>query len=422
MRFTVFTFGVALLAGLLFLQSGCGPGKAFDQASAAEKRGDVGKAYDHYCQAARRNPGNGSVASGIKRTGPVASSLYETQATAAMDDGRFADAWKLLMRAIEIRPNNPSAVYLVRRLEKEHDVEIADARDAWKRQGSLALKVNSSPVSLAKLDAVKPSEADEVKSGSLTADSSPESSLIVDSSSERTLVADASAAGSLAAARAAGSKKDPIALWVANLPASDSRADDGPSSKVGRPSSHNAPEAGVAAGEPRIASAPSEQFSSEVQVVALTGDDPNGPGRSSAGRAMRPVVQPLDFRKAASRSDKVAIGESQALRQDSVDQGGTLFVQRTLSKKNRRYARRALLVDGIVAKLKDTDDDLDADIDLYDGDKRITKIRSLEIGQSKTFRGHSGKRYDLTILSIHHKSHTVRIGVKPASVCRTEDA
>jgi len=84
----------------------------------------------------------------------------------------------------------------------------------------------------------------------------------------------------------------------------------------------------------------------------------------------------------------------------------------TLSKKNHLYPQRLRTVEGVIATLKGTDDDLDCDIDLHEGKKRIKKIRGLEIGQSEVFRTRSGKLYRLTILSIHHKSHTVRLGIK----------
>ncbi len=89
------------------------------------------------------------------------------------------------------------------------------------------------------------------------------------------------------------------------------------------------------------------------------------------------------------------------------------MVVRTFSRKNDRLPKQGLLIDGVVAKVKDTDDDPDADLNLYiDGD-RIKKIRHLEIGHSRSFKGKSGRTYVLTLLSIHHKSHTVRIGVNP---------
>ncbi|MFH1419283.1 MAG: hypothetical protein ABII12_13480 [Planctomycetota bacterium] len=388
MRFAVYITGVAGFAGLLLLQSGCGPGKAYDRASVAEKRGEIDKAYDDYCRAARRNPGNGSVQSGIKRTGPVASARYQSQALSAMEEDRYVDAWKLLMRAIEISPNNPSAVFLVRKLEKEHGVEIADARAAWRRQGSLALKIDTPQGSLARQEATVPPAFEE---------------------------------DGVRFARAAGPSEDSVKSWLASLPKSDPRdIDEPPLEGDSRPLDDASEEGAVA--EPRIAAAPPVETRPEVRARALTGGGNSLQGRPTGRAAPRHVVHPADSMQASHQSDEVGAGGRQASRREPSRQRDDLFVLRTLSKENRRFTRRALLVDGIVANLKDTDDDLDADIDLYDGDQRIKKIRSLEIGQSKTFRGRSGKLYDLTILSIHHKSHTVRLGVKPTPEHGAEDA
>jgi hypothetical protein len=92
---------------------------------------------------------------------------------------------------------------------------------------------------------------------------------------------------------------------------------------------------------------------------------------------------------------------------------GEFAVIRTLSKKDRRYPRQATLIDGVTVLLKDTDGDLDADLYLYEGKQRIAKIRELPVGQSQSFRSSSGKQYRLTILGVHHRTRTVRIGINP---------
>jgi len=86
----------------------------------------------------------------------------------------------------------------------------------------------------------------------------------------------------------------------------------------------------------------------------------------------------------------------------------------TLSKRDRRYKPQAEVVEELFLLLRDTDDELDADIDLYEGGHRLLKIRDLKTGRSKMFRGRSGRWYRLTILDIEHRSHTVRLGINPA--------
>ena len=85
----------------------------------------------------------------------------------------------------------------------------------------------------------------------------------------------------------------------------------------------------------------------------------------------------------------------------------------TLSKRDKRYDRRSKPIDGIVIRLRDTDGDPDVDLDLYEGERRVQKIRDLRPGRSKIFRGRSGRWYRLTVLKISHHSRSVRLGIKP---------
>lgn len=91
---------------------------------------------------------------------------------------------------------------------------------------------------------------------------------------------------------------------------------------------------------------------------------------------------------------------------------GYLYVC-TLSKRDKRYDRRTKPIDGIVIRLRDTDGDPDVDLDLYEGERRVQKIRDLRPGRSKIFRGRSGRWYRLTVLKIFHHSRSVRLGIKP---------
>ena len=86
----------------------------------------------------------------------------------------------------------------------------------------------------------------------------------------------------------------------------------------------------------------------------------------------------------------------------------------TLSKRDKRYARRLSAMDGLSVRLRDTDNDPDADLDIYANDKRIRKIRNLEPGQSETFTTPSGAAYSISLLSVNHPTRTDRITLKPA--------
>ncbi len=89
-------------------------------------------------------------------------------------------------------------------------------------------------------------------------------------------------------------------------------------------------------------------------------------------------------------------------------------VAMTLSRRDNRYRRRVVAFDGLSVRLRDTDRDPDADLDIYAGDRRIRKIRDLRPGQTETFTTPSGMSYSLSLTSIDHPTRTVRIALKPA--------
>ncbi|HUN81987.1 MAG TPA: hypothetical protein VMV81_10830 [Phycisphaerae bacterium] len=93
--------------------------------------------------------------------------------------------------------------------------------------------------------------------------------------------------------------------------------------------------------------------------------------------------------------------------------GGFTYLE-SLSLKDRTLAKSMSLPDGVEIRLKDTDADLEADFDMYIGKNRVKKIRGMKIGRSQILTGSSGELYRLTLLGIHHPSHTVRVGIKPA--------
>jgi hypothetical protein len=87
----------------------------------------------------------------------------------------------------------------------------------------------------------------------------------------------------------------------------------------------------------------------------------------------------------------------------------------TLSKRDNRYPRSVVAIDDLRIRLEDTDDDLEVDLDLYIGRRRVKKVREIKIGQSEAFFGRSGRRFRLTLIAIHHPTRTARIGIVPAS-------
>ncbi len=92
---------------------------------------------------------------------------------------------------------------------------------------------------------------------------------------------------------------------------------------------------------------------------------------------------------------------------------------RTLSKEDRRFPRKAALLDGLTAEVRDTDDDPDADFNVYLAGKRIAKRKGIEIGEATVVPGRSGRVYRLVLLDVTHERHTIRLGVEPIRTRRS---
>lgn len=159
------------------------------------------------------------------------------------------------------------------------------------------------------------------------------------------------------------------------------------------------------------------------EALALADDPQSREGASGdSDQAKRPVTRPQSKSGSTNGADHgpsaPAIAQTATPKKTGSDreqaEDGAFLAIHTLSKDNKKYEREVLAIDGIRIRLRDTDGDPDTDLDLYDGKRRTQKIRDLKMGRSKMFRGHSGRWYRLTVLSIHHKSETVRIGIGPA--------
>lgn len=297
---------------------GCAGGKYYQMGKTAEQKGDSAAAYDYYCRAGARQR-SGAIAGGLARTRADAAAQSERAGLAAMDEGRFSDAWRRFMRALEIQPDHATAAQLVRKLQNEHSTEIAAAQHEWLMNGSLALN---------------------------------------------------------------STRRDPI---VAAQPSPST-----PSPAPAKPGVEPA----LASAPPQISPAPSPRV--EFKETSSNDRDVRNDRATVSTPSVDSPVRPSDSRPVAPAG-----------------QGDFLAVQ-TLSLKDRRYPRMVIAVDGIGIKLKDTDSDGEVDLDLFDGRKRVQKIRDLELGRSQTFRGKTRELYRLTLIGVHHKSATVKIGVKRA--------
>ena len=317
------------LIGAMVLLGGCAGGEHYRLGHEAEREGNVHVAYESYCRAAAEHPSNGSVVAAIKRVAPTAATYWESEALIAWSQGRHADAWRMAMRCLKIRPDHRGALQFVLKMESEHAEEVEPARREWLAQGGR---------SLAKAKTVTM----EVICGGVI---------------------------------------DELATATTQPAAS---------------------EALVLATEEEIEPAKGADEDSDASKQAATSQpaavSTNGQSHGSSPRAVT---------KAATPKKPVSDRRWQ-------DEDGAFLAIHTLSRDNKTYERQVLAIDGITIRLRDTDSEPDTDLDLYDGDRRTQKIRGLKMGRSKMFRGHTGRWFRLTVLSIHHKTETVRIGIGPA--------
>ncbi|MEE8384658.1 MAG: hypothetical protein V3S01_01920 [Dehalococcoidia bacterium] len=428
--------------GLVVGGAGCS-GKTYRVGRKAESRGEVHVAYDKYRLAAREHPGSGAVASGIKRTGPSAAGFWESQARAAMEEGRFTDAWRMWMRVLEISPNHYEAPGIIRQLHSQHASEIADARADWLRRGSASLALAEPRRVMAQADA-----GDEAASDAGTIITAADSGEMVATGPRLARASSESSAGSEAVVEGDASplEGEPIEV-VAMAPGSAHAEPDRPVLRVATPPEEEE-DVDPGAATPSVAEAEPVPEDRPARPPPRTEIKEDPPSSAKPARPVRPEprVEPAQATAEAGsktgqdpqgatseRSPPTVAARTRGERPDdpayprrSSEQGrvvwrlqersgrpGEFAVIRTLSKRDRRYPRQASLIDGVTVQLKDTDGDLDADLNLFEGEQRIGKIRELPVGRSQSFRSTSGKQYRLTILGVHHRTRTVRIGIKP---------
>ena len=87
-----------------------------------------------------------------------------------------------------------------------------------------------------------------------------------------------------------------------------------------------------------------------------------------------------------------------------------------VSRDDRRYSDKAWLRDGILVKLKDTDNDDggDADIEIHLENKKLAKLDNLRTDAVIPVMGVSGREYEIVIMGVHDKTETVTLGLRTA--------
>jgi|CXWL01.1.fsa_nt_gi hypothetical protein len=366
-------YRLTAIASLWLCASGCSNGKVFTQAQKAEKRGRPEVAYEEYCKAAVDHHGSGAVAAGLSRTREAAAAFWEKRALIAMDEHRYVDAWRMLMRVLEIQPDEDSSADLIRRLESEHADALADPREEYLRRGGVSL-TPSLRQEIALAGTATRTEDNRVASGSSV---QPETV-----------------------------NPDAVARTDVPTPATMTQVNAEPTNPTGTElqSSHEfmavtrQPWAGSKqVDELRIVDAASGARRGDAPSQAALRSLNSEVSKSKKGGS---TGQPPDGLPADRRTDRRRAGEFEMVC--------------TLSKRDSRYCRTVKILDGVELRLRETDDDPDVDMDVFKGTKRLKKLRGMEIGESQTFGSKGGRLYRLTILSIHDPSKTVRVGIRPA--------
>ena len=329
--------------------AGC-MGSGADEARRAELAGNYHRAYDLYVRAAEVNHRSRLLGLAIARLAPQAASHWETQAHRAMDQHDHAEAWRLFMRVLEIRPDHPSAPHLIRRIERDHPDAVAPIRTAWLQSGFLALR---GPVTrLARSE--PPTRMPPV--------AQPDAKAQI--------------------------RREVVAAPAPPMPTKP------PQARPSRPS----------------ATGPARTVRPLPYRTAIAAP-PGYPGRrSAAGRPTASALRPVSSTRPSPRRPSVVAAPSRtALARTSSSEYLTV---RTLSKKDRRFPKKVELLDGLVIEVRDTDDDPDADFNIYLHGKRIAKCKGVKPRERRGVFGRSGRRYEVVLLEINDRRQTIRIGIR----------
>ena len=346
------------VASCWFLSSGCQTSTNMRLGQRAEQCGYYHEAYEYYCDEAKRRPSSGAVRVAIARSAPRAAQYYERQATCAADAGDYADAWKLYMQALTITPDNSAVARLIRMLEEHHLAAVGPAKAGWMKQGAIALAV-----------APATSSQHQYPIPARTTAAEPDAPSVPQTTSEL---------------EATQRRPDEPAAVVAATHLSPRRTPDHQVDAVAQ----------AAPASEDQAPPPAPPIDAVAKAAPVTNDRTPPPARSGA---------------AGNRGRSEAHG---------TDTDSAYLMTAILSVNDWRFPRRTHTVDDLHVRLKDTDHDPDADLDIYMGTKRVHKARDVEPGQAIHVVGRSGKSYEIVVITVVDRTESARIGIRPHTGAR----
>lgn len=168
--------------------------------------------------------------------------------------------------------------------------------------------------------------------------------------------------------------------------------------------------AGVGAPIEPVQTAMHTVMTEDLQAKAAVGVKPSN--RTTPPQPKPPP--PNNTPKAPVKAETQPSAPKQRKAQEQSDPGSSFPIECTLSRDDARYKKSVQIIDGLRIELKDTDPSPDADIDVYQGARRIRKVKDLRIGQMLPVQGKSGRRYYLLITDITDDTETITFGIRPA--------
>ena len=368
-------FNTRSLLGLLcagVLTVGCA--SEVNRGNAHELCGEYHLAYEQYLVAVGTNPGDAAAARGLRRTVDIAAAYWEAQAFKAAENGRWDRAAEHHLKVLKIKPNEFSSILSLRQIASHHAEDFKLACKASSADGLLVL-----PLATATIQSV------------VARDGQPPEAL----------------KQPITIARALAGFMPPVRIIRRH--ANRLKAAFVPLASHGLYGKRLAAAARLA----RTDLGPRRHRPSKPDAVAL-GERPELPALPGSNHGARPRAEPSPVQKPrrlptpAQDSTQVTPRPSQTAvsRKDLIGVG-------CISLSDKRYPKRASLVNGLTIELRDIDiSPVDADIEIHLCGKFLASHMDLQEGSIVVAKDKFATPYEIIIMQIQDANETVTIGLR----------
>lgn len=365
-------FNTQSLLGLLcigVLTVGCA--SEVKRGNAHELSGEYHLAYEQYLVAVGANPDDAAAAQGLRRTVDIAAAYWEAQAFKEAENGRWDRAAEHHLKVLKIKPNEFSSILSLRQIARHHAEDFKLACKASSADGLLVVPMATATIQSAVARDGQPPEALKQP---------------------------------ITIARALEGFTLPVRIirrhanWL--------RAAFVPFASHGLHGKRLAAAAGLARTD-------FGQRPSRPDAVTL-GESPELPAPPGSNHGARPPAEPLpaqkprrlptpaqDSTQAAPRPPQAAVS-----RKDLIGVG-------CISLSDKRYPKRAYLVNGLTIELRDIDiAPVDADIEIHLCGKFLASHMDLQEGSTVIAKDKFATPYEIIIMQIQDANETVTIGFR----------